>query len=107
MLHPYFSARLPAIRAVCQAHGVNKLYAFGSIVDGRFIEGKSDIDLFVELRTNSPEIKARTLLLLWIDLQRILNCDVDLLTSKCIRGKYFQKYLKLYKVLVFDYEVAR
>ena len=104
MLHDYFSSRLQDITELCEKHKVKKLYAFGSIVDGRFVEGKSDIDLLVELRPRSDEEKARTLLKIWLDFQRTLNCEVDLITPNCIRGKYFKKYLSLYKELIFSHK---
>ncbi len=102
MLHIYFTSRLPAVILVCQKHKVHRLYAFGSIVDGRFRPGESDIDLLVELRPRSAEEENHTLIKLWFDLQEALDCEVDLLTRRSVRGKYFKKYLELYKELVFD-----
>jgi len=42
------------ISELCQRYGVRKLYAFGSVVSGKFIEDSSDIDLLVELLPMSP-----------------------------------------------------
>ncbi len=106
MINIYLENKLPIITTICQKYKVKKLYAFGSIVDGRFVEGKSDIDLLVELRPRSAEEKARTLLKLWIDFQNALNCEVDLITPNCVRGKYFKKYLEFYKELIFDYKIV-
>lgn len=101
-IHKYLQIRLPLVSIACQHYKVKKLYAFGSIVDGRFIEGTSDIDLLVELEEKDEFIRANNLLNLWLDLQLVLNCQVDLISKECIRGKYFKKYLMLYKVLIFD-----
>ena len=40
---------LDAIRKACEDHDVNALWAFGSAVNGNWIEGKSDVDFLVEL----------------------------------------------------------
>lgn len=105
MIHEYLENRMPAITTICQRYGVKRLYAFGSIVDGRFIKNKSDIDLLVELYPHkTTEEKAKNLFNVWMDLQNIVDCQVDLITPSCIRGKYFKKYLNLYKEVIFDHE---
>lgn len=103
-LHPWLGERLPQVTEICRKYKVRRLYAFGSVVDGRFRPGESDIDMLVELRRRPEEEKNKTLVALWFDLQGLLECEVDLLTSKGVRGKYFKKYLELYKILIFDDE---
>jgi predicted nucleotidyltransferase len=50
--------------ALCKRHNVKSLYAFGSSVSEKFNEGKSDIDLLVELNTNDPIRKGEALFFL-------------------------------------------
>ena len=102
MLHDYFLNRIAQITSICQKYKVKKLYAFGSIVDGRFVEGESDNDLLIELHPYGKKEENKTLINIWFDFQEILNCEVDLITKKSIKGKYFKKYLELYKELVFE-----
>lgn len=102
MLHDFFKRQLPAVHAICSRCAVSKLYVFGSIVDGRFVEGKSDIDLLVELQPLSPDIKNQMLVHLWFDLEALFGCEVDLVLMEEVNDPHFKKYLDLYKVLVFD-----
>lgn len=102
MLHDFFTRQLPAVRDICHRYAVAQLYVFGSIVDGRFVEGKSDIDLLVELQPLSTEVQNQMLVHLWFDLEALFGCEVDLITVQEVQDKHFQKYLDLYKVLVFD-----
>jgi predicted nucleotidyltransferase len=98
----YLTERLPAIREVCLMHKVKALYVFGSVVDGRFRPGESDVDMWVELKRMGKAEQAKSLLQLWLKFQEILNCEVDLLPKNGIRGKVFKKYLEMYQMKVFD-----
>lgn len=101
MMHEHLRCRLPQLTEICQQHGVKQLYAFGSVVDGRFRAGQSDVDLLVELLPCSKEEKAQRLVRLWFAFQAVLACEVDLITPDCVRGKYFKKYLSLYKERIY------
>ncbi|WP_343671500.1 nucleotidyltransferase domain-containing protein [Chitinophaga sp.] len=98
----YLTDRLPAIREACLLHKVKVLYVFGSVVDGRFRPGESDVDMWVELKRMEKRKQAGSLLQLWLKLQEILDCEVDLLPKNAIRGEVFKKYLDMYQVKVFD-----
>lgn len=101
-MHTYLTDRLPAIREACLLHRVKTLYVFGSVVDGRFRPGESDIDMWVALQPMRKADQARTLLQLWLSFQQILACEVDLLPKSAIRGLHFKRYLQLYQVKIFD-----
>lgn len=103
-MHTYLSARLPALREVCLQHQVKKLYVFGSVIDGRFRPGDSDVDMWVELKRMTKAEQARTLMQIWLSFQQILSCEVDLITRSCIRDVNFKRYLQLYQVKIFDSE---
>ena len=104
MIDQFLLEHLDKVKIACKECNVSKLYAFGSIVDGRFVKGKSDVDLLVEFdrKMMSNHEISKALLKLWIRLQGILNCKVDLITSNNIKGHYFKKYLNLYKELIYD-----
>jgi predicted nucleotidyltransferase len=100
----FLSAYLEEIKALCMQNHVQRMYAFGSVVDGRFRRGTSDIDLLVEFDKTHLTRKeiSRSLLNLWIQLQELLQSKVDLITEDTVQGEYFLKYLNLYKVLIFE-----
>ncbi len=104
MIDSYLADRLGTIRYVCLEYNVSKLYAFGSIVDGRFKVGISDIDFLIEFdeKVLSKREISKNLFIIWIKFQEVLNSEVDLIFNKKVKGKYFKKYLELYKVLVYD-----
>ena len=104
MLDNFLIKNLNSINKACDKYNVERLYVFGSIVDGRFIEGKSDIDMLVEfsdIHTSSDQ-KPDMLLKLWIRLQSILESKVDLIVNENIDDEHFIKYLNLYKQLVYE-----
>ncbi|GAA0890617.1 hypothetical protein GCM10009122_02950 [Fulvivirga kasyanovii] len=105
-MDPFLLKHIDEIQLECQKNGVSKLYAFGSVVDGRFKPGKSDIDLLVEFDSNevSQRDQAKCMLRLWINLQNLLNSKVDLVSKGTVNGKFFKKYLELYKELIFEKE---
>lgn len=104
MIHQYLTRHLDEISQLCLRYRVSRLYAFGSLVDGRFEAGKSDVDLLVEFDKSELSKKeiARSLLELWIELQELLQCKVDLITTDKIKGDFFKKYLNLYKELIYS-----
>lgn len=106
MIDPYLLQHIDEIKLECKKNAVSKLYAFGSIVDGRFQHGKSDIDLLIEFDENeiSKKEEAKYMLKMWMALQKLLNCKVDLVSKRTVNGEFFKKYLALYKELIFDNE---
>lgn len=103
MLHHYLTTRLDQVRALCREHGVDRLFAFGSIVSGKFDIGTSDIDLQVELLpVQDPVEKGLKLLEFWDALEELFERRVDLLTEQPIRNPVFRKVVEETKVLVYD-----
>ena len=104
MIDPYLLQFQEKINLLCIEHEVHKLYAFGSIVDGRFEVGKSDIDLLIKFNHKDKKREAKSLFIIWISLQNMLEHKVDLIASGKLKGKYFKKYLDLYKEELFSSE---
>jgi len=88
--------------SLCKKHKVKYLYAFGSSVTGNFDEGKSDIDLLVEIDISEPIERGETLLSLWDRFEAFFNRRVDLLTESSIRNTFLRKCIDSTKVLIYD-----
>ncbi|HLF63821.1 MAG TPA: nucleotidyltransferase domain-containing protein [Saprospiraceae bacterium] len=87
---------------LCERYHVRYLYAFGSVVTNRYIPGKSDIDLIVELEEMPPEQKGEMLLNFWDELEHLLHSKVDLLTNSIIKNDYLRKSVNATKKLIYD-----
>jgi len=92
------------ISELCERYGVRKLYAFGSVVSGKFSEENSDIDLLVELLPMSPMDRGEALLELWDQLEKLFNRKVDLVSEQSVRNPYFFSSLEATKQLIYDRE---
>lgn len=88
--------------SLCKTHDVESLYAFGSSIDGRFDETKSDIDLLVELKTEDPVERGEKLMDLWEKFETFFQRKVDLLTNKSIRNPFLRKSIDASKILIYD-----
>jgi predicted nucleotidyltransferase len=91
-----------AFVSLCHKHRVNKMYAFGSSVTGRFNPDKSDIDLVVDLAIKDPVDYGETLFSLWDNLELLFNRKVDLLTEESIHNPYLRKTINATKQLIYD-----
>ena len=88
--------------SLCQSHEVKSLYAFGSSINERFNEDKSDIDLLIELSTKDPLKKGEYLIDLWNLFEVFFQRKVDLLTISQIKNPILKKNIENSKVLVYD-----
>ncbi len=90
--------------AICRAHRVDKIYAFGSSITPRFDPEKSDIDLVVSVDINDPVDRGEALLSLWDKLENLFQRKVDLLTDDSIRNPYLKASINRTKKLIYDRE---
>jgi predicted nucleotidyltransferase len=88
------------INELCSTHDVKSLFAFGSIVSGKF-NSNSDIDLIVDIEDKDPFIYADNYFALKFQLENILNRQIDLLEDKAIRNPFLKKQIEDTKVLVY------
>jgi predicted nucleotidyltransferase len=77
------------ITDLCGRHQVKRLELFGSAARGDFDPARSDLDFFVEfISYESPRIADQ-----WFglqeDLERLLNCKVDLTSARTAKNPYF------------------
>lgn len=90
----------PEITKLCETHKVNKLYAFGSVLNESF-QTDSDIDLIVEFKNIELENYADNYFDFKFSLQDILKRRVDLLEDKAIKNPYFRKTVNEKRQLVY------
>lgn len=79
---------MPALHALCRQYGVQRLYAFGSVVQGTFSED-SDVDLLVKFEQRLQPADVDTFLDLYERLQSLFGREVDLLTVEQLQNPYF------------------
>ncbi len=87
---------------LCKAHGVRRLAAFGSAVNGRFNLKTSDYDFVVTFSdTVSPDYADR-----YFDfaesLERLLGRKVDLVTERSIRRQSFRRAIETANEVIYE-----
>ena len=101
---PIIKLNYPTLANLCQIYRVEKLFVFGSIVNGKFDLQTSDIDLMVELEPMPPLEKGRILLDFWTDLENLFGRKVDLLTDQPIKNPFLKQSIEQTKQLVYERE---
>ncbi len=89
---------------LCGEHRVNRLYAFGSAVSGKFDHVSSDVDLLVEIEETDPIEKGSLLLAFYTAMEKFFKRKVDLLTDQPLKNPYLKQELDNTKVLIYDGE---
>lgn len=74
------------ILVVARRHGAYNIRVFGSVARGE-VTAKSDVDFLVNFRDGASVFDQVGL---WLDLQELLGCRVDLLTDHPAAGKITQ-----------------
>ena len=87
--------------AICRAHKVKKLYAFGSVISQHFTED-SDIDLIVEIDEYDPLHRGDLLLSIWNEFETYFGRKVDLLTDHSLKNPYLKESVNSTKKLVYS-----
>ena len=88
------------ISRLCASHRVKRLYAFGSVLTGRFNEA-SDVDFIVAFREMDLEGYADNYYSLKHSLETLFNKPVDLLEEQAIRNPYFREAVNSQRKLVY------
>ena len=78
-----------AIARVCRARGVRRIRVFGSAVEGRFDDERSDVDLLVEFMPDVQDL-FDAYFGLKEDLEKLFARRVDLVMADAVRNPYFQ-----------------
>jgi uncharacterized protein len=88
------------IKALCSAHGVKSLFAFGSVVSDK-LKPESDIDLIVDIESKDPIDYSDNYFALKFQLEDILKRPIDLLEAKALKNPFLKKKIESTKVLVY------
>ncbi len=88
--------------ALCKAHNVENLYAFGSSITEQFREDSSDIDLLIELQNQDPIERGENLMSIWDKFEYFFQRKVDLLTNSSIKNPILKQNIDSTKVLIYD-----
>jgi predicted nucleotidyltransferase len=79
-----------AILRICAEHGAHNARVFGSVARGEADE-QSDIDLLVEFDPGRSLLDHAAL---WLDLQDLLGCKVDVLSDRGIKPRIRERVLR-------------
>ena len=79
-----------AILRICTEHGARNVRVFGSVARGEAKES-SDIDLLVEFEPGRSLLDHAAL---WLELQDLLGCKVDVLSDRGIKPRIRERVLR-------------
>ncbi|WP_369017757.1 nucleotidyltransferase family protein [Thermatribacter velox] len=78
------------ILRICARHGARKVRVFGSVARNEADE-KSDIDLIVEFEPGRSLLDHAAL---WLELQELLGCKVDVVSERGIKPRIRERILR-------------
>ncbi len=93
-------SHLPQIKDLCQQHHVKALFAFGSVVTGKFSKS-SDIDLLISFHPMEYGEYADNYFEIADKLEAVFKRPVDLLSEKSLKNPYFIKSVNNSKKLLY------
>lgn len=96
------SDNLEKIKALCMAHNVKTLFAFGSVCTERFNEN-SDVDLLISFNTMDFGDYADTYFNLADKFEDLFHRPVDLVTEKSLSNPYLIDSINNTKTLLYGY----
>ena len=91
-----------AIKLLCKAHKVKRLYAFGSVLTEKY-DGNSDIDFIVDFEPVEISHYADNYYNLKFSLENILHRPIDLLEEKALKNPYFLQVINNQRQLIYGY----
>ena len=83
-------AKKDEILRIAAKHGARNVRVFGSVARGEADE-RSDIDLIVEFE---PERSLLDHAALWLELQELLGCKVDVVSDRGIKPRIRERVLR-------------
>ena len=88
------------IEKLCKTYKVKSLYAFGSVLTGKY-NSTSDIDLLVNFADIKLEDYADNYFDFKFSLQDILKRPIDLLEEKSLKNPYLRKTINQERQLIY------
>jgi uncharacterized protein len=99
-MHPLIDNNRKAIANVCRRHGVRRLEAFGSIVQGDF-SAESDVDVLVEFEPAAAG-SFQNFLNLKESLEALLGRSVDLIELHAVRNRRLRHHIERSRSPIYD-----
>ena len=99
---PSLANAVPQVARLCEQHGVRKLAAFGSAVNGRFEPETSDFDFVVSFRDTASHGYANRYLDFAEALERLLGRKVDLVTERSVRRPSFRRSIEAEHEIIYE-----
>lgn len=94
--------KLIDLQRLCKALGVEKLYAFGSVVSDKF-RADSDIDFLISFSEHlSVEQYTDNYFALQYQLRDMFNRNIDLVTERTLSNPYFIESIEETKQLIYE-----
>jgi len=101
-MHSLLIENIDKIKALCMAHNVKSLCAFGSVCTDYFND-KSDIDLLISFNSIDYGDYADNYFSLVDKFERLFLRPVDLVTEKSLSNPYFIDSVNQSKKLIYEY----
>ena len=90
------------LKALCQTLKIKRLYAFGSVVSGKFTEA-SDIDFLISFADHlSTEEYTNNYFELQYKLRELLKREIDNVTERTLSNPYFIESINESKQLIYE-----
>lgn len=90
-MHKIIEQNREQILNLCQQFHVKKLDVFGSVLRSDFNEATSDLDFIVTFENLPPVEYAQAHIGLLLQMEKLLQKKVDLVTESSLRNPYFKK----------------
>lgn len=91
-----------SLPSICRKFRVERLYLFGSALNGSFDAERSDLDFLVTLEEQPPVEYADNYLGLAQALETSLGRPIDLVSERSIRNPYFREAVFAARQLLYD-----
>lgn len=92
---------LPTLQTLAPKHHAGALWLFGSATTSERNAESSDVDVLVDLGAYEDTVGMRYLSLK-IDLERLFDRSVDLVTTRQVRSEWFADEIERSKVLMYE-----
>ena len=101
-MQPILTNKRKELKRICKLLNVTRLYAFGSVVKGKFTND-SDIDFLISFAENlSPEEYADNYFSLHYKLRELFNREIDIVTERTLSNPYFIESVNESKKLIYE-----
>ena len=90
------------LKSICRTLKIKRLYAFGSVVSGKFTE-QSDIDFLISFADNlTIDEYTNNYFSLHYRLRELFNREIDIVTERTLSNPYFIESINDTKELIYE-----